>query len=239
MNRQQTFSLRQRKYAATKLALLNAALDKLKEKAWDKIAVRELCEIVQVSEATFFNYFPSKTDLLVYFVQLWTIEEGWYVQRALEGGSALAAVEALFEFNVQRHAENPEVMAEIIAWQARQKGELPLSEVTAVERITAFPNREGIEGLPVESLGSILPELIARAVEQGELPEETDIQTVATALAAIFFGIPIVQRSMEEISLTVMYRRQLDFILNRPPVTIPSRPISGSIPDKGEAFPWS
>jgi hypothetical protein len=78
MNEQPDFPLRQRKYARTKLALMNAALERLKDKSLEEISVRELCEEAEVSEATFFNYFPSKTDLLVYFVQLWTIEAGWH-----------------------------------------------------------------------------------------------------------------------------------------------------------------
>jgi AcrR family transcriptional regulator len=212
MNTQPDFPLRQRKYARTKLVLMNAALERLKEKPLEEVSVRELCEAAEVSEATFFNYFPCKTDLLVYFVQLWTIEAGWYAQRALEEGSGLGAIEAIFEYTARRHAENPDVMAEIIAWQALRKGSVPLGDVTAVERAAAFPKLDGIEQLPVEGMDSLLSSYIAKAVAQGELPEDTDIHTVTIALVALLFGIPIVQRNMQQRSVDELYRSQLNLI---------------------------
>lgn len=57
-------SLREKKYAKTKLALLDAATERIGEKTFDAISVKELCEQAEVSEATFFNYFPKKQDLL-------------------------------------------------------------------------------------------------------------------------------------------------------------------------------
>jgi AcrR family transcriptional regulator len=238
MNVQPDFPLRQRKYARTKLALMNAAIERLKEKSLEEISVRELCEATEVSEATFFNYFPGKTDLLVYIVQLWTVEAGWHAQRALETGSALSGIEVLFEFTARWHAENPEVMAEIIAWQARRKGEVPLSDVTAVERITAFPGHDGIEKLAEAGLDSILKGLIAKAVEQGELAEDTDIATVAPALAALFFGNPIVQRNMPQRSVAELYRSQLNLIWKGLKSRIQDEQAGRTIKDTGKEFSW-
>lgn len=239
MNPQPDFSLRQRKYARTKLAMMNAALERLKEMSLEQISVRELCEEVEVSEATFFNYFPSKTDLLVYFVQLWTIEADWHAQRALATGGGLGAIEAIFEFTAQRHAANPEVMAEIFAYQARGKAETPLEEITKVERKTAFPDLDGIEKLSAKGLDSILPDLVAKAVEQGELPEDTDISTVAIALAAIFFGIPIVQRNMRPRSVAELYRSQLNLIWSGLKTLTKDVQIKKPAKNESKEFSWS
>jgi AcrR family transcriptional regulator len=191
-----------------------------------------------VSEATFFNYFPSKTDLLVYFVQLWTIEAGWHAGRALELGSGLDAIEAIFEFAAQRHAENPEVMAEIIAYRARRKAGIPLRTITEVEKKTAFPDLEGIEQVPAAGLDSILPSLIAKAVEQGELAEDTDISSVALTLAAIFFGIPIVQRNMKQHSVAELYGSQLNFIWAGLKARAQEVQERRDIKDAGKEFSW-
>ncbi|MFC1620420.1 TetR/AcrR family transcriptional regulator [Candidatus Neomarinimicrobiota bacterium] len=238
MNAQPNFPLRQRKYARTKLALMNAALERLREKPLEEISVRELCEVAEVSEATFFNYFPGKTDLLVYFVQLWIIEAGWHAQRALEAGSGLGAIEAIFEFTARRHAENPEVMAEMIAYQARRKAGIPLRTITEVEKKTVFPDLEGIEQVPAAGLDSILPGLIAKAVEQGELAEDTDISTIGLTLAAVFFGIPIVQQDMKQRSVAELYRSQLNLIWAGLKARTQKEQARRKIKDTGKEFSW-
>jgi AcrR family transcriptional regulator len=238
MNAQSDFPLRQRKYVRTKLALMNVALERLKDKSLEEISVRELCEEAEVSEATFFNYFPGKTDLLVYFVQMWTIEAAWYARQALEAGSGLGAIEAIFEFTAQRHAENPEVMAEIIAYQARRKAGIPLGTITEVELKTAFPDLDGIEQVPEAELDSILPSLLAKAVEQGELAEDTDISSIALTLATIFFGIPIVQRNMKQLSVADLYRGQLNSIWEGLKVQAHEVQESREVKDTGKEFSW-
>ncbi|HRE26019.1 MAG TPA: TetR family transcriptional regulator [Anaerolineales bacterium] len=69
--------LRERKYAATKAALTRAVAVRLKQQSLEEIAVKEICAEAQVSEATFFNYFPTKAAVVGYRVQLWSIEARW------------------------------------------------------------------------------------------------------------------------------------------------------------------
>jgi hypothetical protein len=104
------------------------------------------------------------------------------------------------------------VIAEIIAYQARRKAGIPLGTITEVEIKTAFPDLDGIEQVPETELDSILHSLLAKAVEQGELTEDADISTVALALAAVFFGIPIVQRNMKQHSVAELYGDQLNLL---------------------------
>ena len=88
--------LRQRKFARTKLGLLEAAMAAIRDRPLDEVTVRELCEAVEISPAGFFNYFPKKTDLLVYYVQLWSIEMAWHGRRLAEQRGGLAAIEEVF-----------------------------------------------------------------------------------------------------------------------------------------------
>ncbi len=66
-------SLREKKFARVRLAILSAVLRLTKERSLADISVREICELAQVAPATFFNYFPSKEDVLVYYMRLWSI----------------------------------------------------------------------------------------------------------------------------------------------------------------------
>jgi TetR/AcrR family transcriptional regulator, cholesterol catabolism regulator len=57
-------SRRERKKLETREALLDAALTLFREKGYDETTVEEITERADVAKGTFFNYFPTKEDLL-------------------------------------------------------------------------------------------------------------------------------------------------------------------------------
>lgn len=204
--------LRQRKYARTKLGLLDATLGALREHPLEEVPVKALCEVASISEASFFNYFPRKTDLLVYYIQLWSIEMAWYARQFAEARGGLAAIEEIFAMTAQRVAENPAPMGEIVAGQARMTEPPKFADVTLAERLLAFPDLDGVEDLEGEGLDTLLPPLIERAVKAGELPKKTDRQAALIALAGIFLGLPVVLRRSPPSALGQAYHVQLQLL---------------------------
>jgi AcrR family transcriptional regulator len=201
--------LRQRKFAQTKLALLEAALQALESRPLDAITVKELCEAVTISEASFFNYFPRKTDLLVYYVQLWSLEMAWHSERLASRRGGLAAIEEIFALTGRRIAKQPGIMAEIIAEQARMTAPPEFVAISHAERLLVFPELEGIEGIDAIGLEALFPPLLEQAVEAGELPRQTDLTTAMRGLASIFFGLPVVYRRSDPDEVESAYLTQL------------------------------
>ena len=64
------YSLRERKHARTKIAIMNAFIERLEKTRFDDISIRQICKSVEVSEGTFFNYFPEKIDIINYYMNL-------------------------------------------------------------------------------------------------------------------------------------------------------------------------
>ena len=60
---------RQRKKQRTREALIEAAMELFTAKGYDRTAVHEITDAVDVSERTFFRYFASKEDLMLSFVR--------------------------------------------------------------------------------------------------------------------------------------------------------------------------
>ena len=204
--------LRQKKFARTRLALAGALSRALSQQTLSEISVKTLCREAEVSEATFFNYFPSKQELMAYLAQLWLLELGWHAQAAGRASQGLAAIHQLFAHSARTCVSRPGLMQELIAWLARG-GRLDTSiELCAFERRTAFPELEGIETVPLKGLDAWIVPQLEMAIKTGELPENTLIPTLLSLLLGIVFGVPLTLLSTKPGKIADMYQQQLQLV---------------------------
>lgn len=61
----QPMGLRERKRRATRAAIERAAITLVDERGYDNVTVAHICERADVSQGTFFNYFPTKDAAIV------------------------------------------------------------------------------------------------------------------------------------------------------------------------------
>src|SRR5215471_12496279 len=110
--------LREKKFARVRLAILRAVLQLMQERSLAAISVREICELAQVAPATFFNYFPSKEDVLVYYMRLWSIPVTLLYRAVAARRTVLDAVVSVFDSTAQEMEHYPRLIFEIIAYIA-------------------------------------------------------------------------------------------------------------------------
>ena len=207
------YPLRERKYAATKAALLEAVLARLNDQTLESISVKEVCQEVQVSETTFFNYFPSKPAVIFYLVQLWSIRAGWEMQQTLaQGGGHLDALCTLFDLTAEQVVQSPGVMGEIVAWQARNRNKVVFVPLTPAEYALHFADNADIEQFEARGIDQLLGAQLQGALQAGELPAESDLPALALALMAIFFVTPILLQQRPDVDVKDAYRRQLQLV---------------------------
>ena len=209
MNTSPRPSLRERKYARTRLALAEVAAQHMQAAPFETLSVKALCERVQISEATFFNYFPRKDDLIVYLDHLWTLELNWYGLQASRQQQGLAVIEALFRYTAIQIQKKPGLMGEIIAHEARARERQDGPTITLAERMLAFSDLEGIEDLSDDSLETLLRNALQSAIDAGELPVNTAIAAAMVALVSIFYGVPLAMQHGNSAAIGAMYRQQL------------------------------
>lgn len=204
----QELPLRERKRARTRIALVEALLSRLAERPLEAIQVAELVEAADISAATFFNYFPTKADLLTHFIQLWSLQVS-ALARDVEARheSALAAIEALFMSTAEQTVDHPRIMLEIIVHLART-GMQPLP-IERAERLMFLPEVEDVESLSDTGLTGILPDLLAKAVARGELPAHTDIEGLMAAVWSVFVGVPLFLGGRNPKAVGTLQRQQL------------------------------
>jgi AcrR family transcriptional regulator len=185
-------SLREKKFARTKVALMWEFIHRIEDSRFDEISIREVCEKVEVSEGTFFNYFPQKIDVVYYFMQLHSTRVIFQTIKQSKSGKNLGFIEKIFQ-NMLKDFDNPNVVYEIIAALVGHKQDPKEIEISDLELKYAFPACEGIEKVKVPSvlLENIFKDCIVKAVENNELPSKTDVQEVVIALKALMVGIPL------------------------------------------------
>jgi AcrR family transcriptional regulator len=205
--------LRQRKYAATKAALLDAVLARLKDQTLESISVKEVCHEVQLSETTFFNYFASKQAVIFYMVQLWSITIGWEMQQTLaQGGGHLDAICTLFDLTAEQVVQTPGVMGEIVVWQTRKRDAVAFTPLTRAEYALHFADKAGIERLEAQGIDQLLGAQLHAALQSGELAADSDLPALALALMAIFFLTPVFLQQEADANVKDAFRRQLQLV---------------------------
>lgn len=109
-----TTGLRERKKQQTRQRLIDVALELFDERGFDRVPVSEVARAADVSEATVFNYFPTKEDLIY-------------------GG--MEAFEATLLEAVRQRPEGTSVVAAFRDWVLQPRGALAADDPALVERI--------------------------------------------------------------------------------------------------------
>ncbi|MCF6287666.1 MAG: hypothetical protein L3J53_00325 [Proteobacteria bacterium] len=206
---------RQKKFAKTKIALLTALLEGLKTKPLSAIMIKNLAKSAEISEPTFFNYFDSKVHMLVYFIQIWSIDMNAIGRNCEhESPSYLESIKNIFIKTAQENVLHPKIMLEIISFQA-QDVKLELHDISDGEKWLMFEDIANVETLDGAGLETILPALIKKAQEGGELGKDVDTGLLFLTLSSLFFGTSLLLLKRDPKNLPDTLESQLNFIFEK------------------------
>ena len=196
-----SLSLREKKQATLKLKILDTFDEKLKTKALVDISVKEVAKELDISEMTFFNYFGSKKEVLIYFIELWSLE----MQMHTEGLEPLEAIYRIFEETAIMIEKNSNLFMEIVASMALQGMAKKDISVGKAERILRFE-----KDVPYEVGGFF--DIIVPLLSQIESSQDK-LALVYLSLFNTCFAMPLAMKDPRFGSLKKRYFEQLDFIL--------------------------
>lgn len=207
--------LRERKLAHTRISLLHAVIELVREKPLSDIPIEIICERADLSKPTFFRHFSCKTDLLNYFMQLWHIGFTWHTTLSPDYKPGLNAIEEYFDAITRLRREHPRMVVEYIILAATKPLEMPDAwrDITPAERMLHFPDLEGIERIAAQKITVFFPANLEAAVEAGELPSGADIYQATLNLESILYGLPIrlaIRNAIDTMADT--FRAQLDLL---------------------------
>jgi len=205
--------LRERKYAQTKVAILNAVVEQLMEKRLKDISIKDVCESIPISEVTFYNYFPKKTDVVIYIVELWQVEISWHLQKWESQKTNLEVIESFFEQTALKTKMNAQVLSEAMGFFAQEQQSIVLKDPGPAEKVLFFPDLDGIDKITLESGCSnkelLIKPYIEKAITMGELPGDTNIEEISIILTSVYAGAMMHYHKSNPFDIAAIYKKAL------------------------------
>ena len=207
------YSLREKKHAKTKLAIMNAFVKRLEKTRFEDISIREICKSIEVSEGTFFNYFSEKIDIINYYAYLLFLKIFWKTRKEVPQGKYLASIEALFK-NAAAELNNVNIIYQLISIIILQQEKPKAVIISDIEKHFAFPNYDGIEDIPAIFIDDFLGECLKAALKNGELSKKTNIDDALVSLMTILAGTLLAAKFTNINDRAYHYTRQLQLLWN-------------------------
>lgn len=204
----QEYSLREKKHARTRLSIVKAFVRRLRTSRYDDISIRELCRSMEISEGTFFNYFPEKLDIINYYMTLLLLKIVWVGRREIPPGRPLDLIDEVFvKLAAELHNANLgyQLISIMVNQQERPKG----IDIPPLEKQLAFPRYPGIENSPTIDINHFFNDCLREARRQGDLSDSADSADIVVSLMTIMGGT-LLAAKFEKIEDTAYhYSRQL------------------------------
>jgi len=204
------YSLHDIRKANNKIKLLNTTLSYLKDKKFEEINIKSVCKDSEISKVTYYNYFPNKGDILLFFMSMWLYKlEIQVVENSLKG---IKAINQAFK-NVLKIDNYDKVMIGLVSYISSLKNKPKSSPLSELEKIKLFPDKEEIKNLIKDkSLDNFFEYHIIEAIELGELKTES-IEQFKSLLLTIFYGTPFSIFIQNKNNLEELYNFNLTKIL--------------------------
>jgi len=202
------YSLREKKHARTKIALMNAFIGRLQKARFEDISIKEVCKSVEVSEGTFFNYFPEKIDVITYYVNLMTIKLVWNARQKSQKGKYIDLVNAFFE-EIADEFNKIDIRYELISIIVVQHEKPKKAVIPDIEKHLFFPNLNGVENISPLFIDEFFRKCLEGALKNGEFPRNVNIDNALVSLMTILVGTMIAVKFSDIKDIKHQYLRQL------------------------------
>ena len=206
------FSLREKKYARTKIALVQEFMDRMKTTRFSEIPIKEVCEKVEVSEGTFYNYFHHKMEILEYYFILAFLKVIWTVENDEGRKNYRQKIEYIFD-HIANEIQEPFMFYEIMSVKTSEhlmrKEEM---ELTEVEKVLAFPDCEGIEHISTSRIDQYFEKILKAAQKDKQLPAGVSVDDLLVSLMSTMIGVPLTIETEDFGKLKKLFGTQLSLL---------------------------
>lgn len=182
----ESISLREKKKAKTKLALLEGCLELIGDGNFRNVLVDDICRRAEVSKVTFFKFFPQKEDLLIYFMSIWQAK--CYIELSTSSRRGWDAVRYIFAKVTDDGKKYPGIMLSLISFLSEQKMHPCVPVLSEAELSLLFPDQEAKTAIAEVDLGDIFHQCVMEASADGQLSPHVNEEEAVILLFSMFYG---------------------------------------------------
>jgi AcrR family transcriptional regulator len=193
---------------------MNAFIERLEKTRFDDISIRQICKSVEVSEGTFFNYFPEKIDIINYYMNLMFLKVVARARKDVPQGRYIPLINAVFARMSEELLNYSNIVYQTISLMIVQQERPKTVAISDLEKQIFFPGSEGIENVRVMLVDDFLRECLVGAVNSGELPKDIKIDDLLVSLMTILAGTLLAAKFSAIKDRSYHYARQLQFLWN-------------------------
>ncbi len=205
------YSLRERKSAKTRARLGVLFLREISKRGFSGVNIADICRKADISEATFYNYFPKKTDILCYSSGIFMLKAIWEIKNSRKKLNTLNLLVEICgkifkSVNMRTFYEITSIM---IAERVFPRDYPPLS---VLERLYALPRCRGIESIKETSLEDLFFYAVKRGIKRKELPPGINPRDVVLGVLSVFIGVPLSSDFKDFGQLEKIYKKQFSLL---------------------------
>ncbi len=210
VRKEDEISFRDEKYARIKIAILNETLEQLKHTNFDDILIVDLCKNTGISKRTFFNYFPLKSHIILYLLQIWIIEITTSVYHIHGVTAGLELVYTGFEQFAQKIIQHPSIILEIVKNVFNNDIEKTyIKAITPAEEKLLSLDSSCLVEAPTLGFRDLLKTAIKNEIASGTLSPLIDLKSIEISMNSILLGVPLCLDQEELSCLAANYKEQL------------------------------
>jgi AcrR family transcriptional regulator len=178
------------------------------------IPIRDICEKAEISESTFYNYFPQKIDLINYIVSLYNRRRIFETNNKVSDDDPIKWINVYFENTIDIMIEMENLSNEVLATIIRERVKPEKIQVTKLEFFYMFPEKENIEAFQSAlTIKECFDEIVEKLVKRDLLKSNIDSIDVSVALKIIMGGIPLISALYGDDKLKSIVRKQISLVL--------------------------
>ncbi len=218
MTNKRKLSLRELKFAKTRLKTMEVFIELIKEKSFDKVTIEEVCYNAEISKGTFFNHFPSKEHIYTYYGWNFCTRLIKNLDRNCENLSSVEKIKYIFNFTIEEEKKYSGMFNLYISHILRRKREV-IKELkfTKSDLLYIYPNVEKYRGttdISIPVVSDIFEQILKEGINNNEFNSELDVKKTILMLLSVYLSPPISYKFIrEDYNLEEFYNYFLNDIL--------------------------
>jgi len=189
--------------ANTRIDILNAVYRLSQSSNFRNLKVKAIADAAEITEMTFFNYFPSKEDILRYMMAIWALDLIALQQQKPLAGEA--AIRRVFQHTATRVKQHPGLMVNFISYLVTKEISPDAIDIEVADRSILYPEQSQLWEVEIPS-GN---ELLLRHLMEIN-PNSNNMQTLLH-LASCFYGDVLIAHTAN-LDIENLYNQSLDLI---------------------------